>query len=348
MVALLSLATSLGCKRDESSRLRERSQTVTTPAEAPRGDAGSAPASASPAERPASPADDVTDANAPPPDGEYVSLRLALPQGETYRMTTVAMVELPMVNQPVGYAREESLTFEDCIGDGVERACTLRHRYTAFEAQPPTGPLLEADERKVQGVTSLHRITATGFRDGETELKDDASDLDPGIRENLTSIHRLYCIRFPKEPVAVGAKWNDVCHTFDRGVAVTRNLLWELSELSEDPDDPDMGKRAELRGIGEYVVPGPKGERKGTVEMVLYFFVDHGEPHLLRERRSIPVSAERGAFTKETVSIQFAKVLEGEPERVVRTDGRPFPSTDTTQGVEPAPDARPDAPVTDE
>ena len=33
MVALLSLATSLGCKRDESSRLRERSQTVTTPAE---------------------------------------------------------------------------------------------------------------------------------------------------------------------------------------------------------------------------------------------------------------------------------------------------------------------------
>jgi hypothetical protein len=315
LVPLLSLATSLGCKDDAGSGLRDRSQPVTPASHGTK--ATPAPASSDPAP---SPTADYT----PPTDPDaFVTLRFAMPDGEAYSVTTVAMVELPMVNRPVGWAREERFEFENCTGEGVDRSCTLRHEYVAFEGQPPTGPLLEADELKVRNVTSRHEITAAGFREGETRLELSEGEIEPDLRESLASIHRLYCIRFPKEPVAVGAKWNDTCQTFDRGVAVTRNLLWELSELS---DDPEGGKRAELRGIGEYVVPGSDGERKGTVEMILYFFVEAGEPHLLRERRTIPVSEERGAHTKETVNIQFAKMLEGDRERLVRTDGRPFPT----------------------
>jgi hypothetical protein len=310
---LLAISPWLGCKQDEGSRLRDRSQPM------PNERTVSEVIDPSPgADAPAPVSDE-----APAEPTEFVALRLAMPQDQTYSVTTVAMVELPLVNQPMGWAREERFSFEDCTGDGMERACTIRHDYTAFEGQPPAGPLLEADELKIRDVTSRHSITATGYREGPTQLQTDDRELDPGLAESLATIHRLYCIRFPKEPIGVGAKWNDSCQTFDRGVAVTRNLLWELSELR---DDAEVGKRAELRGIGEYVVPGPKGDRKGTVEMILYFFVDHGEPHLLRERRSVPVSEQRGAHTKETVSIQFSKVLQGDPARTVRTDGRPFPT----------------------
>ena len=317
LVGAIAFTTGAGCKNeDEPSRLRDRSQPVVE-VEPPPGADPQSPAEAQP---PVAPAQE--EPYAPPPDAEYVTLRLAMPTDETYRITTVAMVELPMVNQPTGWAREEQIVFEDCKGEGVDRTCVLKHRSTAFEGQPPTGPLLEADERKVQPVTSRHAITAGGFRNGETALELDDGELDPELGGRLAEIHRLYCIRFPKEPVTVGAKWTDQCRTFDRGDAVTRKVQWELSELS---DDPEGGKRAELRGIGEYLVPGPKGERKGTVEIIFYFFVDAGEPHLIRERRSIPVSAERGAYTKEMLNIQFAKMREGEPNGV-RTDGKPFPT----------------------
>jgi hypothetical protein len=324
-IVAITAVIGLACKQDESSSLRDRSQPIVEVDPSASASAPEASAEGEPA-------------TAPPEDAELVSLRLALPQDETYRVTTVAMVELPMVNQPVGWAREEQITFESCDGEGEGRGCTLRHRSTAFEGQPPTGPMLEADERKVQPVTSRHRMTAVGFRDGPTELEIDASaEVEADLEASLAAVHRFYCIRFPKQPVGVGAKWNDTCQTFDRGIAVTRRVLWELSELSDDPDDPDAGKRAELRGIGEYLVPGPKGERKGTVETIFYFFVDEGEPHLIRERRSVPVSAERGAYTKETINIQFAKVVAGEPQQVVRTDGKPFPES------APASEAAPEA-----
>jgi hypothetical protein len=321
-IALGSLSW-LGCKHDESSSLRDRS----TPTERTPGVAPTEPRPTDAPTEPATPSD-PEDAG---PLSELVTLALAMPEGREYRVTTFAMVELPMVNKPVGWAREERISFEDCTGDGLERACSVRHASLKFEGQPPTGAILEADERKVRGVTSLHAITATGYREGETRLEVEG-ELDASLRETLASIHRLYCIRFPKEPIGVGAKWNDTCRTFDRGVAITRNLAWELSELT---DDPEEGKRAELRAIGEYVVPGDDGDRKGTVEMILYFFVDHGEPHLLRERRSIPVSEQRGAYTKETINIQFAKVDPQDPERLVRTDERPFPTAQAGADAEP-------------
>lgn len=345
-VAGITAAVALvgACKdEDASSRLKERSQPLATPVSPtgtpmksptrdeaepaatrpPEGPAATSPAASTPDA--SQPTDVIVEGSEPPPDAERIQLRLALPEGQTYRVTTVAMVELPMVGQPTGYAREENIVFERCKGDGVDRVCTLRHRYSKFEAEPPTGPLLEEDERRVQPFTSRHELTATGYREGKTRLEGGPPDADEkSFVQDLASVHRFYCLRFPKDPVAVGAKWKDECRTFDRGVAVTRRVLWELTELT---DDPVSGKRAELRAVGEYIVPGSQGERKGTIEIIFYLFAERGEPHLLRERRSIPVSAERGAYTKNTVNIQFAKVSDEDPERVMRTDGQPFPST---------------------
>lgn len=260
----------------------------------------------------------------PPPASERVKLALALEAGTQYVITTVGMLELPMVSgKPTAFARREVIAVSDCKGDGGERSCMLEHRYTEFEAEPPTGKVLEADEKRVSDLVTRHRIGPDGQRIGETKVE--GSTTSEQVRQEMSSAHRFYCLRFPDEAVGVGAKWKASCETFSGGRFVERNVQWELSELSTDEDGH---KRAELRMIGEIFVPDDDGKpRKGTVQGVLYFFVDHGKPHILRELHSVPLVEGKAAFTKRTLNMQFAHPVTGKPGELMRTDGQPLAAT---------------------
>ena len=255
--------------------------------------------------------------------GERVLLRLALPEGVRYRLTTVGMIQFAMIPQSVGLAREEEMVLSGCSGEGGARVCSLEHRTTRFEAEPPYGKLIEADEAPVLGLVTRHTIAASGAREGDTAVEGDAAATATDAARALSSVHRFACIEFPREPVGVGATWTSTCDTRVDGRLSRRTTTWELASLVDDPDGG--GKRAEIRETGTFRSEGKDGAREGRFAGTLFFWVDLGEPHLLRESLITEVVAEQGASTKSSLNLQFAKVDPRDPTKVTRTDGKPFP-----------------------
>lgn len=245
-----------------------------------------------------------------------VELRLALVDGARYRTTTLGMLKLPLFERPVGFAREEELRLADCVGEAAGRSCLLTHSYRNFEAEPPTGDALEKDEALVAKLETAHRIDASGLRITETAIHGEPEN---PAGEALTQVHRMHCLRLPSESVGVGATWRDVCRTRLGGSIVTRELVWRLAKL----EDSDAGTRAELEYAGRVRrVDGDKGLRTGEVKGTLLFWVDAGEPHLMRERVSFVIDADKGISTGTDLRYQFAKV--GEGDALIRTDGQAF------------------------
>ena len=64
---------------------------------------------------------------------------------------------------------------------------------------------------------------------------------------------------------------------------------------------------------------------------VLYYLLDAGEPHLLKEQVTTRRDAASNFVTTTTMSYQFAKLVPGKgkdkgKQIAVRTDGEPFPA----------------------
>lgn len=284
---------------------------------------------------------------APPAGAETAVLKLALTDGTTYRVTTVGNVQFGSMIQGTAWAREERLSLSNCAGEGPARSCTLEHKYEKFEAEPPNGRLLENDEKAVAGLVTRHGLKATGERVGPTEIaagpKDQAESADG---KALAEVDRFFCIRFPDQPIAVGAKWRATCHVRSGGVVDTRDVLWELEKLERDPD---TGLRAELSYLGKYRAPGVKGTLEGVISGVMFFFVDAGEPHLIREQFTMATDAASQFVTHASNAYQFAKLVPGPggKETAVRVDGKPFPSgpavNEPSAPVSPAGDPAKDA-----
>lgn len=289
-----------------------------------------------PAPAPAATASEPPTPEAPAPAGERVDLWLDLDPAKTVRVLTVGMLELPLVNRPAGFAREETLTFRDCVGEGAARTCVVEHALGRFEAEPPTGKILEQDEKRFADVRSHHRVDARGLKVGDATIigpagPPDFADTDLG--RALVAVHRYGCIRLPTEPVAVGAKWSDTCHFVFGGQVSRVDAAWELTALS---DDPVSGKRAELTMLGKLAVPSAGGERAGTIEGKLYFFVDAHAPHILRMRARVPLKPGQSMESTTTLNLQFGLV--DATGVVTRTDGAPL------QPAAPVPAAGPETP----
>jgi hypothetical protein len=60
---------------------------------------------------------------------------------------------------------------------------------------------------------------------------------------------------------------------------------------------------------------------------MLYFLLDAGEPHLLREKIVTRLDPASSFQTSTTLSYQFARLVKGKDgkETAMRTDGEPFP-----------------------
>ncbi len=259
----------------------------------------------------------------PPAGTELAPVRLALADASVYRITTVGNVVLSGLQSPTAYAREEQVELGECTGEAATRQCVVTHRYRKFEGEPPAGRIYEADEKLVADLVTSHKLLATGARDGTTVVTGPADQLETPAAKALADVHRFYCIRFPDQPIGVGAKWRDVCHLRTGGVVDTRDVLWELTKL----DTVDGQRRAELSYVGEYTSPGPKGDRKGVVSGILHFLVDPGEPHLLKEQVAIKSADGRTTISTTTIAYQFARVTTDKKgkEKLVRTDGAEFP-----------------------
>lgn len=329
--------------RARSQSARQTSQTAAPgdakPLTASEADAKAADAKAADAKAPepappeplTDPSGDLgTDAVQSDPDAPAVELRLALDPSFRTRVTTVGMVQLPLVEKPTGFAIEEELTLDGCKGEGAARTCRLHHRFTNFDAEPPAGRFLETDHARVAELSLSHDIGADGRALSKTDVEGAAAS---ELTEALAKSHALHCLRLPSEPVRPGATWTDTCSEWARGAVGTREVTWTLARVD---DEPGVGQRAELRYRGALTQPSSGGDRTGTVQGVLYFFVDAGQPHLLREQLSMPLKAG-GAVTKTTTNVQFARVAEDAPGGIRRMDGQEFPSA-------PAPAAKtPDA-----
>lgn len=246
-----------------------------------------------------------------------ISLRLALTDGAHYRVTTLGMLTLPLIEKPTGFIRDEDIELGACDGEGEGRSCRLTHHYRNYEAEPPTGKGLEADEAMVAGLTTSHTIDSSGLRTSGTSVEGEAA---PKVSAQLAQVHRLYCIRLPSEPVGVGATWRDVCQMRQGGSLVTRELTWRLAKV----EDSDEGTRAELEYAGRVRRTNPKGELiSGEIKGMLYFWADAGEPHMMRERLVFVLDASKGLSTGTDFKVQFAK-LGDDGEELIRTDGEPF------------------------
>jgi hypothetical protein len=250
---------------------------------------------------------------------DAVTLRLGLIDGAVYRVTTIGMLFLPLIEKPTGFAREEDMTLSECTEEGATRSCLLTHTYRNYEAEPPTGEGLEAEERQVSGVTTKHRIDASGLRTTPTNLSGDEAALANPAAKALADANEFLCIRLPAEQVGTGATWKDVCRRRQSGAIVTRDLTWKLAKL----ETGEEGKRAELHYAGNVWTKDEKGVRKGKVQGVLYFLVDAGEPHLQRERVEFAIDVEKGIRTATDLRYQWAKVGD-DGETLIRTDGKPF------------------------
>ncbi len=275
-----------------------------------------------------------------PPEGtELLPVRLALKDNSVYQITTIGMVAFTGV-KPTGFAREERIELDNCEGAEATRRCRLTHRYVHFEAEPPNGRIFEGDEKRVDKLVTSHTVLASGAREGDVTISGDAGQAATPEGAALKDVHGLLCLRFPDEPIGVGAKWKDVCHLRTGGVVDTREVIWELSSVSKDAEGQ---RRAELTYLGRYTAPSPKGDRTGTVQGVLYFLLDAGEPHLLKEQLSTRRDASSTFVTTTTISYQFAKLVKGTKgkqkgkEIAVRTDGVAFPAADPTPASAPVP-----------
>lgn len=330
LASLLASSLALACTSEQPSRLQQRGDPPAAPADAPvaapapatKQDAPAAPLAEAPA--PAPSAGKVELSAEPPAGTELAEIRLSLREG-SYRVTTVGNVQFSSMPQPTGFAREERLSLSKCRGEGYARSCTLEHRYVNFEAEPPSGRFLEADEAAVKDLVTRHSLSATGQREGATEIAEGPAEQAQGPAGlALAEVHRFYCIRFPEQPIGVGAKWRSTCSLRTGGVVDTRDVMWELSKLERDPD---MGLRAEITYLGKYRAPGPKGTREGAIEGVLYFFVESGEPHLMREQFTTAFDSASAFQAKTAIAYQFARLAPGPDgkEVAVRTDGKPFP-----------------------
>jgi hypothetical protein len=333
----LSLLVSPACSKDESNlaKLAEKQDQPTEPEGTPKAvepepskptDAGSG-TSSSPSEPgrwpldanglPIPPQDGAAELLTPGADADRVTLRLALSEGAHYRITTLGMLKLPLIEKPTGFAREEDVELSDCKGEAGTRTCLLTHHYRNFEAEPPTGSGLEADERLVAGLVTSHRVDASGLRITDTAVQGEAA---PPILEQMAQVHQLYCIRLPSEPVGIGATWRDVCRMRQGGMLVTRELTWRLAKLERTDD----GTRAELEYAGRARRFDGKGNLvDGEVKGGLFLWVDAGEPHLMRERIAFELDAAKGVGTSTDLRYQFTKVGE-DGEQLLRTDGKPF------------------------
>lgn len=238
-----------------------------------------------------------------------------------YRVLTVGMVKLPAVMKPIGFAREEGITLSDCKGERFERSCLLTHRYLNYEAEKPSGGPFEADEKRVDQLVTKHRMTAGGKREGATEVTGPAKQADARAGKELAESHRFFCLRFPEQPIAEGATWPDRCSRRVGGRLASRDVIWTLDSVADTPE----GKRAQLKAAGKYTVTDPStGDvREGTVQSVLFYFVDPGEPHSLKEKISLPL-AGGGMSTVTTLTVQFAQVDPEDPDKKLLMDGRPY------------------------
>lgn len=259
----------------------------------------------------------------PPPGTELFPVRLALKDASAYQITTIGMVAFTSV-KPGGFAREERVELDQCTGEGEARRCRATHSFVHFDAEPPNGRILVADEQKIDKLVLRHTLRSDGARDGDTEVSGPAEQQTSRDGQALRDVHGFYCIRFPGVPIGVGAKWKDICHLRTGGAVDTREVIWELERISTD----DQGRRrADFNYLGTYSAPGEPTPRTGTVQGVLYFFLDAGEPHLIKEQ----IATTRGEGSKfQTVTTmtyqfgKFAKDKKGKPI-VLRTDGEPFP-----------------------
>jgi hypothetical protein len=212
-----------------------------------------------------------------------------------------------------------------------------------FEAEPPNGRIFEGDEKKVDKVVTRHRLRSSGEKTGDAELTGDAAQLASKEGAALSEVHRFFCIRFPDVPIGVGAKWKDVCHLRTGGAIDTREVIWELTRITKD----DQGRRrADFTYLGRYTAPGDPDDRTGTVQGVLYYLLDAGEPHLIKEQIVTRRGAESSFATTTTIQYQFARLKKDRKGKEVatRTDGEPFPteapkpaSADTAANMTPAP-----------
>ncbi len=257
---------------------------------------------------------------------DAVQLRLALVEGSVYRITTIGMLFLPLIDKPTGFAREEDMALSECVADGAARNCLLTHSFRNYEAEPPTGVGLEAEERLVAGVISKHRLDASGLRTTPTELSGDEAAAASSVGKTLADANEFLCLRLPAEQVGTGATWKDVCRRRQSGSIVTRDLTWKLAKLEAGQDGE--GKRAELHYAGSVWTKDDKGVRKGQVQGVVYFLVDAGEPHLQRERVEFSINAEKGIRSATDLRYQWAK-LGDDGETLIRTDGKPFAQSPT-------------------
>lgn len=252
----------------------------------------------------------------PGAEDQRVTLRLALADETRYRITTIGMLKLPLLDKPIGFAREEDLRLADCTGEDSGRTCLLTHAYRNFEAEPPTGDALEQDEALVAKLETSHRIDASGLRLTETAIH---GTIESPAAQALGQVHRLYCLRLPSEAVGVGATWRDTCRIRLGGQIVTREVVWRLAKL----ESTDEGTRAELEYAGRVRrVDAKAGVQSGEIKGVLLFWADAGEPHLLREKVVFVLDAQRGLNTSTDLRFSFAKL--GSKDELIRTDGKAF------------------------
>lgn len=330
-------ASLLACRRGEST-LAQRSAGDQPSAKNPADDDPKATAKAD--AKPDPKAEAKPDAKAEPSasqgPGELVDLWIDLDPKKRFRILTVGMLTLPLVNRPAGFAREETITPRDCTGEKAARTCTIEHTFDKFEAEPPTGRILEQGEKRFDGVTSSHGIDARGLKLGDATIVGPAGPpdfADTELGKSLVPLHRLACVRLPSEPVGIGAKWSDSCALVFGGQLARMDVAWELTALS---DDPISGKRAELSMVGKLIITDDDdGERTGVVEGKLYFFVDAHAPHILRLLGKVPLGAGQKLETETSLNLQFGHV--DDKGVVTRTDGQPMPP--------PPPRAAPGAPA---
>ncbi len=267
-------------------------------------------------------------AAAPPPPAllkpgsgdKSVTLRLALPDDTTYQVTTVGMIQYPGMPTPTGFARQEKIQTEECQGAGAERRCTLVHSTDKFEAEPPYGRFITADEAPSRDTTIRYPIGADGKRKGPSTLDAPPEVADTDEVKALADVDIFYCIHFPEVPVRVGAAWQTTCTIRNDGRMSAREATWELTSIDESNEDGHT--RVELRVVGSTSTKNERGESQGTFGGTLFFLADIGEPHLLREEISTTVAQDGGVRTKARLNYQFAKV---KGDAIVRTDGEPFP-----------------------
>lgn len=323
--ALLCAAVALSaCEKESGLESRTESKTPRTSTKQDGPDASGEGQTADEAEttKPGALDPEALKDNLEPPEGARTAmLQLALEEGTKYRLTAVGFIRLPAVLKPTGFATESELTLSDCSGEGADRQCSLTHQFTNFEAEKPFDKQIGADHGRVADVVATHPIKADGAKVGPTELSGDTSKLREDEGDGYAEIHQMLCLRLPSKPVAEGASWNTECSVRRGGMLADRKLRWEVLTIE---DDPEGGERVELGFRGTHQVDNSEGVLlDGAVEGTVFFFVDEGEPHLYRERFTVP-SASGASKTSTTITIQFAKV--DDKGNATRTDGKPFPA----------------------